>query len=248
MPGLSEVEYGSGDDAFWSAPPARTTFRIEVADTERRFVPFLLTVEAPVRGVVAWQDPLDSPPASSRGIPLYSAASRAVPAAIAVVRAELREWTTEGNHEGRPARWAVVEALMGGRRLARGVADENGRVALLFSYPEPITHPLGSPPGALNSPPGAEGPALKDQQWPIELAARFDRLDPSPPLEGAPVLPELVEVLGQSPATLWADTNRGEVLPEVVLAYGQELVVRSIDGDSDTPRSVLLISAAGSPP
>jgi hypothetical protein len=247
LPGMRDVEFGSGDRTFWDAPPARATFRIEVVDAERRFQPFLLTVDAPVKGVVSWSDPFEaSPPAFSRGIPLHSTASRSVPAAMAVIRAELRQWRADPNHEGDAARWAVVEARIGARRIARGVADEKGRVALIFAYPEPVTHALGSPPAI--SPPGAEGPSLRDQQWTLELSASFDKLSPAPPFPGAPALPELSDVLGQSPATLWADSLRNEVLSEVVLSFGQELVVRSIDRETNRPRSVLFISAAGSPP
>ena len=247
LPGLRDVEFGSGDDAFWAAPPAKATFKIEVVDAWRRFQPFLLTIEAPVRGVVTSADPgTASPPASSRGIPLYSTVSRSVPAATAVLRAELREWKSGGDHEGDPARWAVVEARMAGRLIARGVADEKGLVALLFAYPAPVTHPLGSPPAI--SPPGAEGPSLRDQQWPIELLASFDKLSPEPPFPSAPALPELTEVLAQSPATMWADSERQEVLTETLLSFGQELVVRSVDRAIDKSRSVLFISAAGSPP
>ena len=247
LPGLSKVEFGNGDDAFWAAPPAKATFKIEVVDGWGRFQPFLLTVEAPVKGIITWADPADgSPPETSPGISLYSTASRSVPAAMGVLRAELREWKSGGDHQGDPARWAVIEARAGGRRIARGVADEKGQIALLFAYPAPVTHPLGSPPAI--SPPGAEGPALRDQQWPIELSASFEKLTPSPPYPGAPALPDLVDVLSQPPATLWADTERHEVLTEAVLSFGQDLVVRSVDRAINKSRSVLLISRAGSPP
>jgi hypothetical protein len=255
LPGLSEVEFGSGDDAFWSAPPAKATFKIEVVDSWQRFVPFLLTVEAPVKGVVTSPEAEGgSPPATSSGISLYSTASRSVPAAMAVLRADLREWRAGGNHEGEPARWAVLEARLAGRLIARGVADEKGSVAMLFAYPPPVTHPLGSPPAI--SPPGAEGPALRDQQWPIELSASFDGLNPVPPFPNWPyapyprwpALPDLADVLSQSAATLWADCERQEVLTEAMLSFGRELVVGSIDRTTNRARSVLFISAAGSPP
>lgn len=247
LPGLREVEFGNGDDDFWNAPPGRAIFKIEVVDTFRRFQPFLMTIEAPVKGIVGSAEAGgDSPPGASPGIPLYSTASRSVPAAMAVLRADLREWKTGGDHEGEPARWALVEARMAGRLVARGIADDRGSVALLFAYPAPVTHPLGSPP--VISPPGAEGPALRDQQWTIELSASFDKLSPEPPAPGSPALPELTEVLAQSPATLWADTERSEILTETVLGFGRELIVRSVDRLSNRSRSVLLISAAGSPP
>lgn len=244
LPGLAAVERGSGDDAFWAAPPATATFVVEVVDAWRRFVPFQMTIEAPVRGVVTSLDTAsDSPPASSPGLPLYSTSSRSVPAATAVLRAELREWVADGDHERAPASWAVLEASVDGRLIARGIADERGSVALVFPYPSPVTHPLGSPPPA--SPPGAEGPALRDQQWEIALTARFDRLSPAPPFPGAPVLPDLADVLEQPLATIWADTERANPLGDVTLSYGQELVVRSIESAGHRERSVLFISAVG---
>lgn len=253
LPGLREVEFGTGDDEFWSAfeqnspPPATARFKIEVVDSWRRFMPFLLTIDAPVKNIIASipDSPASSPPESAQGIPLYSAASRATPAAMAVLRAELREWKTDGNHQGEPARWAVVEARMAGRLLSRGVADENGLVALIFPYPAPVTHPLGSPPAI--SPPGAEGPALRDQQWTIELSASFDRIRPQAPFPGAPALPDIADVLTQSPATLWVDSERQEALTETTLSFGRELVLRSTTGINATG-SVVFISAAGSPP
>jgi hypothetical protein len=248
LPGLKEVEFGI-------AQPSKATFKIEVIDAWRRFQPFLLTRDAPVEGIITSPDAAEaSSPSTSPGISLYSTASRAVPAPMAVLRAELREWKSSGDHEGDPARWAVVEARMGGRRIARGVADERGVVALLFSYPAPVTHTFGSPPEI--SPPGAESSALRDQQWPIEVSASFDRLNPEPPLPKWPyppfprwpALPELSDVLSQSPATLWADTDRNEVLTEAMLSFGRELVVASVDRAVNKTRSVLFISAAGSPP
>lgn len=253
LPGLREVEFGTGDDEFWSAfeenspPPATARFKIEVVDSWRRFIPFLLTIDAPVKNIIASipDSPASSPPESAQGISLYSAASRATPAAMAVLRAEIREWKTDGNHQGEPARWTMVEARMAGRLLSRGVADENGLVALIFRYPAPVTHPLGSPPAI--SPPGAEGPALRDQQWTIELSASFDRIRPQGPFPGAPALPDIGDVLTQSPATLWVDSERQEALTEATLSFGRELVLRSTTG-INTTGSVVFISAAGSPP
>ena len=245
LTGMNEVEYGSGDDSFWSAPPAKTTFKIEVVDSWRRFQPFILTIDAPVRGIVTSPVPAEaSPPVSSQGIPLFSTASRSVPAAMAVLRAELRAWIPDGDHEGDPASWAVIEARIGGRPIARAVADEKGMVALFFPYPPPVTHPLGSPPAF--SSPGAEGPSIMNQQWSIELSASFDKLSPASPFPGTPALPELADVLGQSPATLWADTERQAKLIQAVLSFGQELILRS--ADRDKARSILFISTALSPP
>ncbi len=186
-------------------------------------------------------------------MPLFSSPSRSVPAAMAVLRAELHEWSQEADHIGGPAAWAVIEARIGGRVTARGFADEKGRIALIFPYPEPLIDGLDSPPDVSRlSPPGPAGQSLRAQEWSIELVAFYGRLRPVPPTFNAQPIPDLSDVFMQPPADLYADSERQMPLTVVKLRFGQELTVRSrdftkdpIDGD---PMSALFITPAGSPP
>ena len=246
LPGLREVENGAGDADFWRSLPAKKPFVIEVADTERRFLPFTINVSLPERGVFAWQDPSHaSPPTAALAVPLYSTPARQAPTSMAVVRAELREWQPGSSHEGRPAAWAVLEARLSGRLLARGFADEQGRVALIFPYPEPVTHTLSSPPA--NSPPPETAPQLRDQEWAIEFTALY-----APLVADRGSFADLNDILTQRSASLWSDTERGRPLTEATLQFGRELVLRSRDFAADPiegePTSVLFITPAGSPP
>ena len=50
------------------------------------------------------------------------------------------------DRKGGPAAWAVLEAHVPGRPVVRGIADAQGRIALIFAYPEPVTNVLESPP------------------------------------------------------------------------------------------------------
>jgi hypothetical protein len=250
LPGMRAVENGAGDAGFWDNVPIRRMFIIEVIDLERRFQPFSMKVNLPERGVFAWQDPMgSSPPSPAIGVPLYSSPSRQAPPSLAIVRAELREWQPGTNHEGRPAAWAVLEARSSGRLLARGFADEQGRVGLIFPYPEPVTHTLGSPPAS--SPPAAAAPQLRDQEWTIEVVASYGRLHPAP-VGDRPSLADLSDILTQPSASLWADSERGRALTEANLQFGRELVLRSRDFTASpiegAPKSVLFITPAGSPP
>jgi hypothetical protein len=243
LPGLREVENGVGDQDFWNAHPPQSPFIIEVLDQERRFQPFLLRLLLPVRGVYNGQlSTGDSPPIGMLGVPLFSTPTRAVPAAMAVLRADL--WDPQGGQDqrGAPASWAVLEAQLPGRPVVRGMADAQGRIALIFAYPEPVTNVLESPPlmSPLSTVEG--GTALRQQTWPVTLQAAYA------PRHPVPATPNLDEALTQPPAQLWDvwdDVGRTELMP-VTLRFGQELIVRSRDAGR-RPRPALFITPAGSP-
>jgi hypothetical protein len=245
-PGLSAFEHGAGDDAFWAGVPQGQPFIVEVEDTERRFLPFKLTLNLPQKGIYNWVSPLPSaaqplsPPASVAPIPLYSAPTRSTPAGVAVLRAELWDPQTQ-----RPAAWAVIEARVEDLLLARGIADERGRLALIFPYPPPqkfsVTSPVGSPVDA--SPPAPRGPSIYEQEWRITLSAGYAPLasPPSPPdVAGvtATALPDLnatLAQLNQPPANLWLDFAQHVRLLAVTLRYGRELVLQSEDSINHSP-------------
>ena len=241
VPGLREVETGQGDQGFWDHHPPQSPFVLEVVDRERRFQPFLLRLALPVRGVFNWQLPAgESPPADMLGVPLYSAPNRVVPAAMAVLRADL--WDPRGGPDrtGGPAAWAVLAAHVPGQPIVRGIADAQGRVALIFAYPELVTNVLASPPLASPLSPPEGGTALRQQAWSITLQAAYEPQDP------IPALPNLDKVLAQPLARLWDDFERTE-LTQVTLRFGQELIVYSRDAGG-VRQSKLFITPTGSPP
>ncbi len=233
LPGLASLEKGFQEQEFLDDTRPKLPFIIEVEDKEGRFQPFRFTVQAPVRGVFVGEALLaESPPHRPPGIPLFSSPGRAVPAAMAVVRADLLD-----TQSGAPAAWALLEARLHGRLIARGLADKAGRVALIFPYPDLQDSALVSPPdAALVSPPFA-GPALKEQRWIIELTARYQ-----PPTE-APAKPDLQVVLAQPPAAIWKRQDELE-LEEATLIFGRELILKSENAKS----SALLVTPLRSPP
>lgn len=238
-PGLRDFARRAGAEV-WQEPLPRRPFVIEVRDEEERFLPFRLTIELPVRGIYRWAD--ISPAGSAPGIPLYSTVTRLAPPGMAVVRAELYDPA-----QGRPAAWAVLEARRGGRLLGRGVADELGRVALIFPYPAPRTSPLGSPP---SSPLNGVQP-LSAQTWSLQLQAFYapplTAPMPGSPEQAAAEPPDLQAVLSQRAASLWDDAARTRPAPEAELAYGRALILRSREGNPASPAaplSVLFITPA----
>ncbi len=225
LPGLQQAEYGSGDANFWKRLSQTRTFVVEVNDLERRFQPFTFAAQLPVEKLFKWLcAPVSSPLEPEDAIPLFSTPVRPVPGGMAVLRAELQD-----THTHEPAAWAVVEAHYAGQVLARGLADDHGRLALIMAYPEPPMPPI------LSSPPSSNYIPLTRQTWTLDLQASYSPILPVPPR------PDLCAALTQAPAKLWHALSPPNELGQVALSFGQELVVKS------TGRSELLISAAGSP-
>jgi hypothetical protein len=228
-----EIEFASGDDRFWSQVRAQP-FVVEVKDLRDQFQPFTFELPLPARGLaVPWCVPQASPPATA--VPLFSTASRLMPAGMAIIRADLRyPVMSNGRVSLEPAAYAVLEARVAGSAPVRGVADRVGRIAVVVPYPEPAARPIRPA-----SPPFPGGQALVDQEWSVTLDAYFEPVLPVPPI------PELCRTLTQTPALVWADALQQHPLGEQALRYGRELIVRS-EGAED--RSVLIVTPAGSPP
>lgn len=171
---------------------------------------------------------LESNPTQS--LPLYSSPTRPVTGGMAVLRASLWDAAADA-----PAAWALMEARVNGQPTVRGYADEAGRVALVFPYPEPPSFVQQNPP-----PPATP---FTRQEWPVSVFASYRPQSP------APRVPDLKATLAQPRATLWADAARTTPLTKVTLRSGQQLVVRSNEAPTDAapdgrPLPVLLITPA----
>ena len=246
VPGLRGFELSDPDEEDWVAsPPGASRFVFEVEDRTGRYLPFSFEARLPYRGLFVWDEnplPLESPPAPppSDGVPLFSAPARMPPAGMAVVRAELWDESAKS-----PAAHALLEARFKGRLLGRGVADEKGRVALIFPYPPPARLPQTSPP---DSPPSGGIPPLTQQEWAIDLAARYGPAGSPPPYK--PRFPDLLTVLSQGPATLWRDAAKTEPLVAATLGYGRECFVRTEAASpvasplEGAPRAALFVTPA----
>ncbi len=220
-------EFGEGDAEYWSAVQTRR-FVIEVGDRQGFYQPFTIDVSLPAQGhVVPPYAALTSPP--SDVVPLFPTSSRPVPAGAAVIRADLRTPVAGGGGrlEHGPASWALVEAQVGTAPPVRGLADREGRVAILLPYPEPLPGPARP-----SSPPYPAGTSLREQEWPVRLSVFFEPITP------APSVPDLRRTLEQLPAIAWVvDASGTRPLGDQVLRFGQELIVRSV-----------VVTPAGSPP
>jgi hypothetical protein len=233
LPGLRELEFGDhpaltqagakpGDAEYWGLIPGLArTYRIDVVDTLRRFLPFWFEARLPFRGLFepGCGSALSPPAPGNEAVPLFSAPSRPAPAGSGVVRAELVE------PSGAPAAWALLEVTAAGAPPVRGLADERGQVAVIVPYPEPSA--------AAVSPLAGGTRRLAEERWDVTVRCFYDR--PSPPEEP----PELCRVLEQAPAFVDLDASPPEALQ---LAFGRDLVLRTSGG------SQVLVTPAASPP
>ena len=238
--GLHDFEHSDTDaPALWAtAEAALRACRIEVRDPFGRFLPIAFDADLPHPGPLSWNAPWFSPPQpivmpGSSGsppqlmlerIPLFSAPGRPLPDALAVVYAQMREPVT-----ARPAAWACLGVSIEGRRCGIGLADRQGRVAVMFPYPEPPRRALASPPEARS-----------DFSWPAELEVFWSL--PSPPTP-APEIADLTQVLAQldAPGTVHDTVSSPAVVRR--LDYRVPLTAR-VMGAAPQDASWLLVSAA----
>lgn len=224
-PGLRDLQNGAGDSDYWNNLPATKDFVIEVIDQQARFIPFQFVAGLPIQ----WNTAVSSPPAI-KNISLYSAPTRTAPAAMAIVRADL--WDPSIGTDGAGATSAVLELYDNDQLVARGVADEAGKIVVPFPYPAPRSFPVISPPGS----PPVSRPALTDQSWTFQARALYAQPIQSPPATSSDEsLPDLQAVLSQPDGKLWADEARTEELQEVAVQFGCEKVLRSRSSSASPP-------------
>lgn len=208
-------------DELW--PAAARPYRVEVRDPQGRFLPVAFDADLPARGLFTWQAGWTSPPQAMllpgeagsppqlllERVPLFSAPARAVPDPLAVVRAQLRESGTRREAAGR-----LLGVSIDGLPRGVGLADERGRVAVIFPYPEPPRMSLGSPPEARN-----------DFTWEVELTVFAPPRTSPPRPPSAPVdLADVFAALASAGEAVGA-TASPAVRPR--LTYREALTVRT---------------------
>ena len=231
---LRDLELGDAAPGELS-PALLRPYRVEVNDPRGRFQPIAFDADLPAQGLFTFYSRSYSPPRAIalpgatgsppqlllERIPLFSTAQRQLPEPLAVVYAQLRE----SADPDRPAAWALLAASVEGEARGLGLADAQGRVAVMFPYPEPPRIALSSPPAARS-----------EFHWPVQLQAYY-RVG-SPP-EAPPEIPDLSDVLSQLdlPRELVGLTASPPSLP---LEYRVPLTARSAS-------SSLLFVSTGSP-
>jgi hypothetical protein len=237
VPGLGEWEQLDAEpDALWSA--AMRPYRVEVHDPMGRYLPIAFDADLPARGLFTWRagwlsppqpivlpgEPGSPPSLMLERVPLFSAPARPVPDPLGVVRAQMR---VDGS--GRPAPWSLLAVRIDGETRGLGLADREGRVAVLFPYPE-------LPRLSLASPPEARG----DFGWEAELIAYLP--PPGSPPRSPAELADLEVVFAALDAPSEVLLGGGSPAPPLRLGYREELTVRTA-GRPPAEESYLWVSA-----
>jgi hypothetical protein len=222
--GLRAFERSDAENP-WDPEPATRLFQVDVSDSLGRYLPCMFVVQAPTEGLAVFAGNGSPPWMEGGAVPLFSAPSRAVPPSLAVVRAELHELVS-----GRPAAWAFVEGgySSGGLlRTAYGLADDQGRVVLMFPYPEGWRRPLGG------SPPTNGVNGFTQQYWLLDLT--FFYQPPSAFEESPPSSSEREEAadysfrLAQPQVSASREGSPLRPISQETLYFGQELNLGIVD-------------------
>ena len=143
---------------------------------------------------------------------------------MSVIRAKLQE------KSGVSAANAVLEARFEGKLVARGIADRDGQIVLIFPALAPQSKPLASPPSS------SKRISLAEQEWKIDFAVNYQpSIFPNTPPNAEEILPDLKLVLAQKKGKLWADDEQTEQFMTAVLQTGKELILRSRKGADASP-------------
>ena len=229
LPGLRAVER-EGPEVDLGSPPTRR-FLVEVRDAKRRYAPAAFAVELPLPYRGPFLGPGVASPGAAPGFQLLTGPDRPRPGALAAVRGELA-WAATGA----PVPWALVEVADPDGGLWRGLADAEGRFAVVLPWPalEEVT------PG---SPPVGPAGALAGRSWPITLSVRATAA--GLPAIGPTGLPDYALLPVQPAEPVWPappDAAGAAPVPALALTlvHGETLIVRTPGSE----RSKLLVGAA----
>ena len=138
LPGMRDLEYPADGSTLSDEPEARHPFLIRVVDTRGRFLPVAFVESLPRLRIYAGPG-RSGTPRDGKGFYLFSAPARRSMPGYAAVRAVLRDVDT-----GKRASHALIEIEGAGKTTKRGLADEDGAVAVFFPYPR-VEYPAVEP-------------------------------------------------------------------------------------------------------
>jgi hypothetical protein len=233
IPGMFDLETADSEDDSMTSPVDSKRYVLEVSDSLRRFSSVALQVELPLpyKGLFLVGDEDGSPSPTPRGFNLYSSINRRDASQFIFVRGDLIDRNT-----GKPAAHALVQVETEDALSWYGIADENGKFAVMMPYPY-LSIAFGS------SPPSSDGLRLFQRTWTLNINVFYEPLVQESLPDTA--LPDYSSVLKQAQALIYIEspeTDVGEVAQmQADLVYGRDLIIKTIG------YSELYVSPTGSP-
>lgn len=194
------------------AEPAR--FHLQVRDLRGRYLPLSLSPDVPSTGLWSPAGAWASPPGTTAAVPLYSAATRPVPSAMASLRVELRR----ASRPAQAAPWVRLELWLGSTRIAAGQADQAGRALLIFPLPRPHEAALGASPAGQAD--GFEWTVNLRAYWNPAFAIAIADADAALPV----AVPNFDDIVSQPEAALLQRASPATPLPPLLLRAGETLM------------------------
>jgi hypothetical protein len=221
LPGMRPVEHRYADPDFFDAStPQRRTFVLSVRDALERFLPvaFEVALPLPYRGVFLAAGDASPAEAAPPGVHLFSAATRSAGERLMAVRGTLVD-----ADRGAPAAWALVRVDAPHGRVFHGLADTQGRFAVLFPYPS-LAEGFGGSPASFG-----DGTSIGGRGWDISVSVFYEPGRPTA-LPGT-AIPEYRSILDQAQASLWEAPPSPAETPQpqraLRLGFGQPQVLRT---------------------
>lgn len=261
LPGLHDFEYPFNDNSNHSNRK-EMKFIIAVKDNQHRFLPFafLFKEEIPLEytgiyrnNIFTELNPASPPEAGLPVIYLYSSPTRQLKPGLAVVRCQLKDYSTKNS-----ASHAFIEINIKGKKWF-GMANDKGNAAVYFPFPTVDNTFFNT------SPPMSASKSLFEQKWPLSISFKYspgllrdlpaisrEEFDPER-LEGKP-LPDLSSIISQRRAHILINGSETSIGATAVfelneqLAYGQEVVLRTYkDTDKDNGSDLFIEADPTSP-
>lgn len=211
LPGLRDWEYPRGDEKSKDQLFVNKQFIIKIEDPQNQFLTVAAVVEVPQPDDRIFDDAISSPPEGDKGFRLFSAPTRVAKAYLAVVRAYL--WDAL---KGEEAAHGMLKIGIGTATWT-GIADEKGKVAVMFPYPMDLRSLDASPPSSRIP--------LHEQSWHISVRVFYGGADMTP-LPFAE-LPNLKNIMAQTQAGIYETLSSSLDQLHETLTLGRQLVLRT---------------------
>ena len=217
--GLRDIEYGFSSKDTVSSPDTEKEYIVEVTDAAGRYINVAFPVGLPLSYSGVFLTDINVSPylSAPKGVYLFPSINRTVPSWMAVIRGELIDKNSQ-----LPASHALLRVSSDNGNVWYGIADEMGRVAVVFAYPL-IALDFSVSPVKFDT-----GP-LYQQTWDLNLQILYSP-DFLETLSGTSI-PNYMSILKQSGANIWSESETQNDMPltslPITLEFNKPVTLRT---------------------